>query len=158
MKRVTAICKTGEDANRAVEALIESSFASEDLSILRVTGNDVDEIDVGQKTAIPVTLPTGIAVGASVGVGLVLSGVLPGIGLLAAGPIFGALQGLALGGAAGSLVGMLAGLGWWKAEADIPVDDLQRGGLLVGISVPDERAQDARDALEGAGASRVTVA
>jgi hypothetical protein len=117
-----------------------------------VEGRDVEEVAVGQKTAIPVTLPTGIAAGATVGAALAL---IPGVGVFAAGPLLALLQGLGVGGAAGTLVGMLAGIGWWKAEADIPVEDLERGRLLVGISVPDERDEEARIALEAAGSARI---
>jgi hypothetical protein len=110
-----------------------------------------------QRTGIPTTWPVGVATGATVGTGLFLSGILPGVGILAVGPIVAALEGLALGGAAGSLLGVLAGLGWWKVDADIPVADLEQGGLLIGISVLDSRVGDAVAALESAHADRITV-
>ncbi|MEX2207195.1 MAG: hypothetical protein WEF50_13280 [Myxococcota bacterium] len=41
--------------------------------------------------------------------------------------------------------------------ADIPVEDLERGRLLIGISVPDERVDHALAALARARADRLTV-
>jgi len=157
MKRVTAICGTGEDAKRALTELVEAHFPSGEVSILRVTEHDLEDVPVVQRTAIPITWPVGVATGATMGTALFLSGVLPGIGILAVGPIVAALEGLALGGAAGSLLGVLAGLGWWKVDADIPLGDLERGRLLVGISVLESRVQDAVGALERARAERITV-
>lgn len=157
MKRVTAICNTGDDAKRALEALVEASFPSGDISILHVAGQQVEEDSIEQRTGISTTLPVGLATGATIGTALFLSGILPGIGIVAVGPVIGALEGLALGGAAGSLLGVLAGLGWWKVEADIPVEELERGGWLVGVSVPEERLDHAVASLERLSANEVTV-
>jgi hypothetical protein len=157
MKRVTAICATGNDAKLALSELVEASFPSGEVSILRVTGHDLEDVPIVQRTGIPNTLPVGVATGATVGAALFLSGVLPGAGILAVGPIVAALEGLTLGGAAGSLLGVLAGLGWWKVDADIPVQDLERGRLLIGISVLDPRVNDAVAALERAHAEKITV-
>jgi hypothetical protein len=157
MKRVTAICHTGDDAKRALTELVEAHFPSGEVSILRVTAHELEEVPVVQRTAIPIAWPVGVATGATMGTALFLSGILPGLGILAVGPIVAALEGLALGGAAGSLLGVLAGLGWWKVDADIPVEELERGQLLVGISVLESRVPDAIAALERAHAERITV-
>ena len=157
MKRVTAICGNGDDAKLALSELVEASFPSGEVSILRVAGHDLEDVPIVQRTAIPTTWPVGVATGATVGTALFLSGVLPGVGILAVGPIVAALEGLALGGAAGALLGVLAGLGWWKVDADIPVEDLERGRLLIGISVLESRVADAVAALERAHAQKITV-
>lgn len=158
MKQVTAICNEGDDAQRAMDALVEASFPPDDISILNVSGRRVEELPVGQRTGIPITLPIGVAIGVTVGISLTVSGLLPQIGLVSAGPILGLLEGAAIGAAVGTLLGVLAGLGWWKADADIEHEDHGHGGLVVGVSVPDGREDDAVAALRGAGAARVTVA
>ena len=157
MRRVTAMFRTGCDAKRGLDALVEASFPSGEVSILRVEGPWLEEVAVDQRTGIPITLPIGIATGATLGTALFLSGILPGIGILAGGPILGALEGLALGGALGALLGVLAGLAFWKVDADIPSEDLERGRHLVGISVLDTRVDQAVAALERVHADRVTI-
>ena len=158
MRQVTALCRDREMANDAIDGLVEAHFTGDDISVLVVDRESVEEVEVEQRTAIPFTLPIGAAAGGAVGVALALTSVIPGLGILAAGPILGALQGLAAGTAAGSFLGTLAGLGWWKTEADIPATDLERGGILVGISVPDEREGQATEALRRTGCDRITVA
>lgn len=157
MRQVTAICDDGTSANQAIEGLIEAGFTGDDISVLMVHEDSVEEVDVGQQTAIPYTLPIGATAGAATGVAIALTGLIPGIGILAVGPVLGALQGLAAGTVAGSFLGTLAGLGWWKTEADIPTDDLEEGAILVGISVPEGRVHEAEDALRNAGALRLSV-
>ena len=61
MRRVTAICETGEGATRALKALVEASFPSGDITVLRVSGRQVNEPPIGHRTRIPTTLPIGIA-------------------------------------------------------------------------------------------------
>lgn len=156
-RQVTALYRGAEEARRAVDALVEAGFPGEDVSVLLLDRGRVEEAEVDQRTAIPATLPIGAAAGALAGTAVAVSGVLPGIGLLAAGPVLGLLQGLVAGTAAGSLLGTLLGLGWWKTEAEIPEDALHAGGVLVGIAVPEGRRHEAASALRRAGPEDVRV-
>ena len=110
MRRVTAICETGEGATRALKALVEASFPSGDITVLRVTGRQVDEPPIEHRTRIPTTL-----------------------------------------------LGVLAGLGWGKLDADASAEDLERGRLVVGVFVPDERVDHAVAALKRARTDKVIV-
>ena len=75
---------------------------------------------------------------------------IPGIGpLIAAGPLAGALGGLAVGAAAGGLIGLLRDHGISKEEAEFYAEGVKRGGSLVLVhGVPDDRASRAREILD----------
>ncbi len=158
MKQITATVKTGDDAKRAVETLVGSSFPSDDISVLRVEGNAVVDQPVGQKTGIPLALPIGIAIGAAVGAFLALTGVPQAIGLVSPETTVGVFKGLAVGSGAGLILGIFAGLARWKADARIAMKDPHHGGYLVGVPASDERAQEVRAALETQGVTGVSVA
>jgi hypothetical protein len=152
VKRVTALSDRKENAQRVVEAWIDLGVAMEDISILVVSRGEVEEESgVDQRHYVP----EGAALGALTGVGLVAIGWLPGV--LAFGPALAALQGLAGGAAAGGVAGAYGGLGWWKAEADIPRELLEQDGLVIGAPFSEERAESAARAAEAAGARRVYV-
>jgi uncharacterized membrane protein len=84
---------------------------------------------------------------------------VPGIGLVAAGPIIAALAGAGAGAAAGTLVGGLVGLGIPEHEAKVLDDQIRRGGILIAVSC-NSPAQEklAKDILEEAGAGRISHA
>lgn len=156
MKQVMAVCMNKERAQRAVGALINAGIPSDDVSVLVVDRGEVQEAPMQHKTLVPQGALAGGAAGALVGLASVGAGWLPG--LLAVGPALATLQGIASGAAAGSIVGALAGLGWWKSEADIPAEEIQAGGILVGASVADERVGVVLDVLKSDGARRIDVA
>lgn len=158
MQHVTALCERREIASAVLEKLIESNFSGDDISIVLAAGEgEIEPVPIGQRTAIPVTLPVGAVAGGAAGVVVALTGGLPALGLLAAGPVIAAIEGLALGTAAGSFLGTLAGLGWWKTDAEIPEPALRAGAVLVGISVPEARVDAAATAMRQAGAAAVSV-
>ncbi|RIL01786.1 MAG: hypothetical protein DCC71_17200 [Proteobacteria bacterium] len=151
---MTALCKSAESANDAIEALVEASFPSDDISVLMLEPGKVTPVHVEQKTGVP----AGAAVGGALGTLAGLTAIAAFPGLLAAGPVIGLLQAAGVvgtGAGAGSLYGAYGGLGWWKTEADIPARELEEGAILVGVAVPDERCERAVRALERAGALRV---
>ena len=58
---------------------------------------------------------------------------LPGIGLVVAGPIVGALAGAGAGGAVGGLVGALIGWGIPEERAKVYAEGVRRGGTVIGV-------------------------
>src|SRR5262249_17309269 len=87
----------------------------------------------------------GPAVGATLGaiatMGINL--VLPGFGLIVAGPIVGALAGGGAGAVAGGVIGGLVGLGIPESNAKAYETALREGGVVLGV-VP-HTDQDSRD-------------
>jgi uncharacterized membrane protein len=80
---------------------------------------------------------------------------VPGLGLVAAGPIVATLAGLGAGAAAGGLTGALLGLGLPEHEAKFYNEQIEQGGILVGVYTHDDRAAQARKTLEASGAEKV---
>ncbi len=102
---------------------------------------------------------TGGILGAVIG-GLTLIGsvILPGSGLLVAGPLVGILTGGAIGTAAGGLVGALVGAGIPETEAKYYQESLQKhGNVLVVAHVPHEMVNEVRSLFKRCGAESVRV-
>jgi hypothetical protein len=102
---------------------------------------------------------TGGIIGAIIG-GLTLVGsvLLPGVGLLVAGPLVGAITGGAIGTAAGGLVGALVGIGIPENEAKYYQDSIQaRGNVLVVAHVPKNLKNEVVDIYKRCGAQSVKV-
>jgi hypothetical protein len=157
MRQVTAICRQGETAKRAVEELVEASFPTDDVSVILLERDRVTPIEVGQKTGVPIGMAAGGALGAALG----LTAIVAFPGLLAAGPALALLNGAAATAttaAGGSLIGAYQGLGWWRVDADVPLREIEEGAVLVGIAVPEEREKEAVEALHRAGADRIATA
>jgi hypothetical protein len=78
--------------------------------------------------------------------------------IIAAGPIFAALGGVALGGAAGGLSGALAGLGFPEYEAKLYAGKLRDGNILIAAHTENAREmRTARDIFERTGAHDIGV-
>jgi hypothetical protein len=102
---------------------------------------------------------TGGILGAIIG-GLTLVGsiVLPGAGLLVAGPLVGAITGGAIGTAAGGLVGALVGAGIPETEAKFYQESLEKqGNVLVVAHVPKDLVDEVRNIFKRCGAQSVKV-
>ena len=94
--------------------------------------------------AVGATATSGPAVGAAVGAGtgVVLGGMLgvaavialPGIGLLALGPLAAIVTGSGFGGLSGGLLGSLLGVAIPEDQANAYEDKLRKGNILIGVS------------------------
>jgi hypothetical protein len=136
---------------------VDASFELADISLLSTNPGQLQEFRAARGGGVFSQGTTaGTIAGASAGLATVaLAG--SGFELLAAGPILSALQGMRAGAAPGGLVGVLAGLGYWKAEADIPAAALEKGAILVGVHVPGARMGEAAEVLRACGADLVQV-
>ena len=169
-KTVVGLFDDFQDAQSVVTELTNAGFRREGISIAAnqtaagYTGNGSD-LNAG-------TGNTGHAVGKDAGVGAGVGGVVgllvglglltvPGIGpILAAGPIAAALGatvgstvvGAGLGAVAGGLIGGLTHIGVPKDHAEYYAEGVRRGGTLVTVDAPDDKAQQAVDIMNGNGA------
>ena len=158
---VTAIFRNREKAERATDALTTDGFSPNDISLLMSDTTRGREFAVKESTKAPEGVTTGAAIGGVLGsdaAGLAAIGTLaiPGLSLVAAGPVIAALSGLGAGAAAGGIVGGLVGLGIPEHEAKLYDEDLQKGGILLGVYTHDDNARHAREVLKAAGAERVS--
>ncbi len=138
-KAVFGIYASVEQAERAVNALIEDGFLSQDVSVLMPDQRSTREFAHHKETKAPEGATAGATAGGVVGGTLgVLVGLgtlaIPGLGpLLAAGPIVAGLAGLGAGGAVGGFIGALAGMGIPEYEARRYEGRVRDGGILMSV-------------------------
>lgn len=152
---ITGTFKSRPEANAAVSRLLASGFPERDISVLMSDATKGREFSVETKSKMSEGAAVGGVSGGALGAivaGLAAVGALaiPGVGILAAGPVVAALAGMAAGGAAGGAVGALIGLGIPEHQAKIYADELKNGGILIGVHTDSsERAELARDVFRG---------
>jgi hypothetical protein len=148
---------TPEAATRAYSGLTSKhGYRSDDINVLmsddtrrRHFGDATPGTELSGGTKAAEGLGKGSAIGGGVGAALGAlfavgtSIVVPGLGLVVAGPIAAALAGAGAGGATGGLIGALIGAGIPEARAREYERGLNDGGILIGA-----RARDARHAEE----------
>ncbi len=145
---LTGLFPDRDSAERAYQGVVDRGYKSDDINLVmsddtrkrHFSGDSTlggRETELGNKAAEGAGIGAGIggalgaiaAAVAAVGTSLVL----PGLGLVIAGPIAAALAGAGAGGAAGSLVGAL--VGWNIPEERIKdyEDGIKNGGILMGL-------------------------
>jgi hypothetical protein len=157
---VTGLFKSRETAERAIEDLVHYGYPRDDISLLLSEATRGREFGLSMATKAPEGAATGATIGGVVGAvaaGLVALGVIvvPGIALMAAGPVVATLAGLGAGAAAGGVTGALIGLGIPEHEAKFYNEEIEKGGILLGVYAHDDRRDQARKILEAAGAEKV---
>jgi hypothetical protein len=161
---VFAIVSNAVQAESVVDELRLAGFSNSDVSVLFPDMEGTQEFAHAKSTKAP----EGAVIGASAG--SILGGVagwllgigtlaIPGVGpIIAAGPIFAALSGVALGGAAGGFSGALAGLGFPEYEAKLYAGKLQDGNILIAAHTENNHeAKVARQIFERADAHDIGV-
>jgi hypothetical protein len=161
-KLVTGLFRTRVAAEAAVDAILKRGYTRDDISVLMsdATKNKEFAIETGTRAA------DGLGIGAAVGggVGAVLAAIaavgtnilLPGLGIVVAGPLAAALAGAGAGGAAGGLIGALVGAGIPEHRAKVYDASLRAGGILIGVeSKTDEEADQLEKLIIDLGADHV---
>jgi hypothetical protein len=149
---LSGLFRDRESAERAYRSLQDRGYSKDDINVLmsdETRERDYADSELGTKAL------EGAAVGATVGgvTGATLAAlaalgttfVLPGLGLVIAGPIVAALAGGAVGMLTGGLVGALVGYGIPEAEARQYEQGIRDGGVVL-IVVP--RSVEDADYLE----------
>lgn len=157
---VTGLFASRSSAEYASEELLKAGFSAEDISLLMSETTRGREFGMKEGTKAPEGVAAGVTIGGVIGAiaaGLAAVGTIaiPGISLVAAGPVLATLGGLGAGAAAGGLTGALVGLGIPEHEAKFYDEEVQQGGILLGVYAHDDRARLARDILNAAGAEKV---
>lgn len=142
-RMVTGLFRDRDSAERAYTSLADRGYSKDDVTLMmsddaRKRHFADTETELGSKAA------EGAGVGAGIGgtIGAVLAGiaavgttlVLPGIGLVVAGPIAAALAGAGAGGIAGGLVGALIGAGIPEERVKHYEQGINEGGILMGVT------------------------
>ena len=160
-KAVTAVYRDRDSARLAVDRLLEAGFSRDDISALTADASlPGRQLGVDTKSKAPEGAAMGAATGGVLGAAaatLVAIGAIavPGLGLVAAGPVLAALAGAGAGGAAGGIIGAIAGTGIPEHEARMFADEVKAGGVLVGVNAHDDRVDLAKQCLGIGGAQHV---
>jgi hypothetical protein len=159
-KTVTGLFRTRGAAAFAVDGLMDAGFSQSDISVLMSDATRGREFAVETGTKAAEGAATGAAAGGALGaiaMGLAAIGSLavPGLGIMAAGPLVAALAGLGAGGALGGLAGGLIGMGIPEHEAKLFAEEVQKGGILVGVQAHDDQAGLAEQVLKESGGTRI---
>jgi hypothetical protein len=160
---VTGIFETRAAASGAVDSLIQYGRSREDISMMMSSGTRTKEFGFETHTHAAESAGIGSAVGGAAGAILAAIAavgtnvVLPGLGLIVAGPLAAAFAGAGAGGAAGGLIGALIGAGVPEHRATIVDTGLRKGGILLGVEVhSNDEAKVVEMLLKQHGATGVT--
>src|SRR5919107_310998 len=161
-KLITGVFKTKVAAEAAVDAIMKRGYTRDDISVLMSDSTRSKEFAIETRTHAADGMGYGAAVGGTVGAvvaALVAVGtnvVLPGLGLVVAGPLAAALAGAGAGGAVGGLIGALVGAGIPEHRAKVYDASLRAGGILIGVeSKTDEESGELEKLFEDLGAEYV---
>jgi hypothetical protein len=143
-RMVTGMFKDRESAENAYRSIESRGYAKDDVNLLmsdetrkKHFSTDDADTDLGNKAL------EGAGVGAGIGgtIGGILAAIaavgtlaIPGVGLIAAGPIAAALAGIGAGGAAGGIIGALVGAGIPEDRAKLYDEGIKKGGIVMGVN------------------------
>lgn len=154
---VVGVFHSQDQARDAIQALKDSGFGPQDLSVL-MSDRDRERDFAGETDTHTATGAATGAIGGGILGGLAgwLLGtgslVIPGIGpIIAAGTIATALAGAGIGAGLGAITGALAGMGIPKEEAEWYEGEVRSGRTLVTVRA-DGRYDEARSILQRYGA------
>ncbi|WP_075097795.1 general stress protein [Sandaracinus amylolyticus] len=167
-KVVSGVFSTRREAQHAVDRLVDAGFRREDVSVLMSDVTRARELDGAPPIITPPSnrAAEGATAGGTIGgtLGAVVGGLaavgsiaIPGIGMVAAGPMVAALAGAGAGGAAGGLIGALVGLGVSENEATDIRDRIREGRIVVTVECARDRAARAIAILRGEGSIEITA-
>jgi hypothetical protein len=143
---VTGVFRNRLDADQAFEYLNGLGYNDSDINVLMSDKAQINEAPLSTaEDRIGTTGHTaeGAGVGGAIGtvVGATAAGiaaigtslVLPGLGLIVAGPIAAALAGAGVGAVTGGVIGALVGTGLNEQNADAYMAALHDGGVVIGV-------------------------
>lgn len=141
---LTGMFRDRESAERAYNTAIERGYTKDDVNVMMSDQtrdswfSDADDTALGSKAL------EGAGAGSAIGgtLGAIIGGIaaigtsvlLPGLGLVVAGPLAAALAGAGAGGLTGGLVGALIGSGIPEDRAVEYEEGIKNGGMVMGIN------------------------
>jgi len=141
---VTGMFEDRESTERAFTALKEKGYTKDDINIImsnetrkKFFSGNVNEREIGTKAAEDAGKGSviGGTVGAVAGVlaALGTSIVVPGLGLLIAGPLAAGLAGAGAGSITGGIIGALVGAGIPEEKAKLYETGVKNGHVVMGV-------------------------
>ena len=142
-RMMTGLFRDRESAERAYECVTTRGYTNKDVSLLMSDDtrtrcfprNEPVKTELGTKAAegAGVGAVTGAGIGALL-VGLAAAGIaVPGLPIIAAGPLAAAFAGGGAGGAVGAILGALVGYGIPEERAKLYERGVGEGGIVMGV-------------------------
>lgn len=162
-EQISGVFESYTDFANLIEALNTRGFREDDLSVLMSENTHKQYFAPQENTKAPEGATFGSLSGGIIGAiigGLTLVGniILPGSGLLVAGPLVGALTAGAIGAATGGIIGALIGAGIPEHEAKFFEDALkEEGRILVVAHVPHAEVKEVKAVFERCNVDRLKV-
>jgi uncharacterized protein YjbJ (UPF0337 family) len=132
-----------DSAERAYGSLRDRGYSESDINVLMSDDARTRHFSDGTETELGNKALEGAGVGSAIGgtLGAIIGGIaaigtsvlIPGLGLVVAGPLAAALAGAGAGGATGGLVGALVGYGIPEEEAQRYEQDIKNGNIVMGF-------------------------
>ena len=144
-RMLTGLFRDRESAEGAYNSALSRGYTNDDVNLMMTdetrdkyfTGSDAD-------TALGSKALEGAGTGSAIGgtLGAIIGGIaaigtnvlLPGLGLIVAGPLAAALAGAGAGGLTGGLVGALIGSGIPEDRAREYEEGVKNGGIVMGVN------------------------
>ncbi len=141
---LTGMFANRESTEKAYDSLHENGYSKEEINLImsdetrkKHFSDESGETEIGTKAAEGAGKGSAIGgtIGAIVGVVAALgtSLVIPGLGLLIAGPIAAGLAGAGAGGITGGIVGALVGFGIPEERARLYESGVKNGQIVIGV-------------------------
>jgi hypothetical protein len=156
------------DADRAVSALTARGYTTDQITVIMSDevrerlSREGEPVAIEKHSRAAEGAGKGGAIGGALGAiagavaAIGTSVVVPGLGLLIAGPLAAGLAGAGAGAATGGLLGALVGAGIPEYRAKYYEERVKGGGVVVGVEARSEEEADAiEDELEKFGADDV---
>ena len=146
---LTGMFRDRKSTEKAYDSMDERGYTEDEINLVmsketheKYFSDDKEETELGNKAAAG--SGAGSAIGGTVGAisGVVAaigtSIVIPGLGLVVAGPIAAGLAGAGAGGIAGGIIGALVGWGIPKERAKIYESGIKDGHIVMGVKPKNE--------------------
>jgi uncharacterized protein YjbJ (UPF0337 family) len=141
---LTGLFNDRESAEKAYSSVRSRGYTDDDVNVLMADKTRdtwfTDDDDTGLGSKALEGAGAGSAIGGTLGAiigGIAAIGtnvVLPGLGLIIAGPLAAALAGAGAGGLTGGLVGALIGSGIPEDRAKLYDEGIRNGGMVMGVN------------------------
>ena len=143
-RMLTGMFRDRESSENAYNTLQEKGYTKDDINLVmseetrkKHFAGEAKETEIGTKAAEGAGKGAAIGggVGATAGViaAIGTSLVIPGLGLIVAGPIAAGLAGAGAGGITGGVVGALIGSGIPEARAELYESGIKDGNIVLGV-------------------------
>jgi len=151
---LTGMFTDRNDAERAYNSVKSRGYTDNDVNVLMSdkTRDSWFADDDDNDTALGSKALEGAGAGSAIGgtLGAIIAGiaaigtniVLPGLGLVVAGPLAAALAGAGAGGLTGGLVGALIGSGIPEDRAKLYDEGIRNGGMVMGVNPRNQEDAD----------------